>query len=177
LAEIHVAGIATTATAKGGRPFGADPASFDFVKTQDIATGIRFSIDLLVFAFASACPVCDSPSDEVTSSAFVDPYFLAPPGYTVLLSPGIGNPIPSAPAPAIPEASTWIMLLAGFAGLGLLGCRASERHAARFHRTRMRSRLKSSRCTAASLAFRGYAANPQAQPPSSRSGDDPVRRL
>ena len=125
-----------TATAKGGRPFGADPASFDFVKTVNIATGIVLNVGLSVSAFASACPVCASPADAVSASAFLDPYFLVPPGYTILLSPGIGNPIPSAPpAPAIPETSTWIMLLAGFAGLGLLGCRASARHAARFHRT------------------------------------------
>jgi hypothetical protein len=125
-AEFFISGgIATgRATAAGGRPFGADPASFNFLKTEEAETGIQLSVGLTVFAVASACPVCDSPSDEVTSSAFVDPYFLVPPGYTLLLSPGIGNPIPNAPpTPAIPETSTWIMLLAGFAGLGLLGCR------------------------------------------------------
>jgi hypothetical protein len=74
-----------------------------------------------------------------------------PPGYTILLSPGICNPVPSAPqTPAIPETSAWIMLLAGFAGLGLLGCRASARHASALSSHKDACRLKSSSCTAAS---------------------------
>ena len=35
--------------------------------------------------------------------------------------------VSAAPAPSVPEASTWAMILCGFAGLGLLGCRASQR--------------------------------------------------
>ena len=97
-----------TATAKGGRPFGADPASFDFVKTVNVATGIVLNVGLSVSAFASACPVCASPADAVTSSASLDPYFMTPPGYTILLSPRIGNPSRVLPPPAIPETTTWI---------------------------------------------------------------------
>jgi hypothetical protein len=33
--------------------------------------------------------------------------------------------------PAVPEASTWAMMLAGFAGLGLAGWRGSRKTAAR----------------------------------------------
>ena len=80
VAEIRVAGSASTATSEGGRPFGADPASFDFVKTQDIATGIRFSIDIQVFAFASACPVCDFTERRGHLFGLRGPLFLGPAG-------------------------------------------------------------------------------------------------
>jgi hypothetical protein len=35
-----------------------------------------------------------------------------------------------APPPAVPEASTWAVMLIGFAGLGYAGCRASRKSAA-----------------------------------------------
>jgi hypothetical protein len=49
--------------------------------------------------------------------ALTDPNYLA--DYALVLSPGIGNgtTVPSA----VPEPSTWAMLLLGFAGLGWAG--------------------------------------------------------
>jgi hypothetical protein len=36
----------------------------------------------------------------------------------------------TAATPAVPEPSTWAMMLIGFAGLGYAGCRASRKSAA-----------------------------------------------
>jgi hypothetical protein len=48
---------------------------------------------------------------------FIDPIFAeANPGYSLSFSPQIGNA-----APAVPEPSTWAMMLIGFAGLGFAG--------------------------------------------------------
>jgi hypothetical protein len=47
------------------------------------------------------------------AGADVDPAFIAPPGYSVVLSPGVGNPILG-----VPEPSTWTLLLVGFVGVG-----------------------------------------------------------
>jgi hypothetical protein len=52
-------------------------------------------------------------------SAFLDPMFTAPVGFSVELSPGIGNSID-----AIPEPSTWAMMLIGFAVIGYAGYRS-----------------------------------------------------
>jgi hypothetical protein len=52
-----------------------------------------------------------------TYSAFVDPKVVLPDGYSIVLSP--------APAGAVPEASTWAMILFGFAALGVI----HQRHA------------------------------------------------
>jgi hypothetical protein len=51
------------------------------------------------------------------ASAWVDPHITTPSGYILDLSAGIVNGVPSG----IPEPSTWAMMLAGFASLGLLG--------------------------------------------------------
>lgn len=51
------------------------------------------------------------------ASAWVDPHIITPSGYTLDLSAGIVNGVPSS----IPEPSAWAMMLAGFASLGLLG--------------------------------------------------------
>ena len=70
----------------------------------------------------------DADSDASTNlgaqsaSAFIDPFFFVDPSfpdaqqYSILTSPGIGNIAP------VPEPPTWMMLLTGMAGLGLLFC-------------------------------------------------------
>jgi PEP-CTERM motif len=67
--------------------------------------------------------IAGGESDD--ASAWVDPYISTPGGYTLYLSPGIVNGVPSS----IPEPSTWAMMLAGFGGLGFLGWRRARRGA------------------------------------------------
>jgi hypothetical protein len=56
-------------------------------------------------------------------SSELDPYFSTDvPGYTFVFGQGIGNG-----AGAVPEPSTWAMMLLGFAGLGFVGYRASRK--------------------------------------------------
>jgi hypothetical protein len=55
--------------------------------------------------------------------SYVDPYFFVnTPGYSIVISPGIANSLPTG----IPEPSTWAMMLIGFAGLGYAGYRARK---------------------------------------------------
>jgi hypothetical protein len=55
--------------------------------------------------------------DGGSASGFVDPFFVAPPGFTLLISPDIGNESPPAATP-IPAALP--LFATGLAGLGLL---------------------------------------------------------
>lgn len=61
----------------------------------------------------------------IDERAYIDPFITTPSGYSLDLSPGLVNGIPSA----IPEPSTWAMALAGFAGLGLLGLKRARKSA------------------------------------------------
>lgn len=57
-------------------------------------------------------------------SAWVDPFFDAPDGYTLTISAGIGD---SPLVAAVPEPSTWAMMILGFAGVGCMACRRSRK--------------------------------------------------
>jgi hypothetical protein len=54
--------------------------------------------------------------NEGSYDAYVDPVFIAPVGYTLDISPGIGN----LGVSAVPEPSTWALMLFGFAGIGAM---------------------------------------------------------
>jgi hypothetical protein len=56
---------------------------------------------------------------------FADPSFPGADQYSIVLSPGFGNP--GAP---VPEPSTWAMMLIGFSGLGFAGFRQSRKSGA-----------------------------------------------
>jgi hypothetical protein len=64
-----------------------------------------------------------STGGNVTASAdpyiFIDPAFADASLYQIEVSDGIGNEL----APAVPEPSTWAMLILGFAGIGFMACR------------------------------------------------------
>ena len=65
-----------------------------------------------------------------SADAWVDPHFYLDPDHNnpldqLLLSPGISND-PSGAVGSIPEASTWAMMLIGFAGLGFAGYRRAR---------------------------------------------------
>ena len=72
----------------------------------------------------------DATFDGGTASAdpfiYVAPTFSDASEYSIEVSPNIGNVAASAP-----EASTWAMMLTGFAGLGFAGFRASRKTAVR----------------------------------------------
>jgi hypothetical protein len=54
---------------------------------------------------------------------FIDPTFAGADRYSIETSLGIGN------VSAVPEPSTWAMLLLGFAGIGFIACRRKSRPA------------------------------------------------
>jgi hypothetical protein len=58
------------------------------------------------------------------ASAFIDPYFSVPVGYSLDISDGVGNL-----APAVPEPSTWAMMILGFAGVGFMKYRLKSKPA------------------------------------------------
>jgi hypothetical protein len=60
--------------------------------------------------------------DGNTLAAYVDPVITLPIGYTIAFSAGIGNSALSS----VPEPSTWMMMLAGLAGLGFAGWRKAK---------------------------------------------------
>lgn len=62
---------------------------------------------------------------SLTETAYIDPQFFLPTGYTLLLSPGVGNG--GTPVPAPPSFSLFV---AGLGGLGLLGWRRKKKAAA-----------------------------------------------
>jgi PEP-CTERM motif-containing protein len=75
-------------------------------------------------------PVGSGPLGEL--GAFADPFDIVLNGLPAAQVNGFTQALEFAPVtPAVPEASTWAMMLAGFAGLGLAGWRGSRKTAAR----------------------------------------------
>ena len=75
-------------------------------------TGVQISVDIEAYTAANY----NQRPNFYSISAYVDPYFSIDPSnadagaYSILISPGVGN------SPGAPEASTWVMILLGFAG-------------------------------------------------------------
>lgn len=71
-----------------------------------------------------------SPPSGGTASAWIDPYIFIDPAfaragdYRIAVSGGVGNAPP--PSDAVPEPATWELMLAGFAGLGMVRRRATR---------------------------------------------------
>jgi PEP-CTERM motif len=94
-----------TTTFSGGFSLNDDPIT--------INTDTVYEVEM--YAAIGGDPIIDE-------RAYIDPFIGTPSGYSLELSPGILN----GTAP-IPEPSTWVMMLAGFAGLGALGFRRARK--------------------------------------------------
>jgi len=81
----------------------------------DVTSGVAYTVDVSAFASVNNVFV---PHATTFITASTDPTISFAPGfdatgYTLELSPGVGNG-----APGVPEPATWAMMLMGFGGLG-----------------------------------------------------------
>ena len=86
-------------------------------------TGAIYTVTLSTILNASLYGNVVGGGDTVTTetiTASVDPEIIVPSGYSVVMSP----------SPAVPEPSTWAMMLAGFACLAFAGFRTTRKSAA-----------------------------------------------
>jgi hypothetical protein len=116
---LRVAGATiVNATSVGGNNNGAFTTS---ATVSSLFYNVDYLVEMNVFALAH-------PSG--TATAFLDPYLFLDPslvalGYSIITSPGIGNSLASA----VPEPSTWAMMILGFAGIGFMTYRRKSKPA------------------------------------------------
>jgi hypothetical protein len=85
-----------------------------------VTTGEEIEVKMLADLTVEACQ-----QGPTSLTAYIDPYFFIDPSspdagqYSIVTSFGIGNAEPGA----VPEPSTWAMMLLGFAGLAWAGYR------------------------------------------------------
>jgi hypothetical protein len=84
---------------------------------------VDYLVEMNVFAFAPA---------SGTATTFLDPYLFLDPsviaqGYSIITSDGIGNTLTMNAA--VPEPSTWAMMILGFAGIGFMAYRRKSKPA------------------------------------------------
>jgi hypothetical protein len=113
LLRVNGATIVNT-TSTGGNHNGAFTANGT---VSSLFFNVNYFIEMNVTALAQL---------SGTATTFLDPYLSLDPdlmaqGYTILVSDGIGN-TPTVNA-AVPEPSTWAMMILGFAGVGFMAYR------------------------------------------------------
>lgn len=110
-------------TVLGGSGSISGPAS-NLSITQTISA--QSNVDIFVHMFVSTAIAGNSVE---SSGAFLDPIFFIDPSfvgannYSIEISAGIGN------VSAVPEPSTWAMLILGFAGIGFIAYRRTSKPA------------------------------------------------
>jgi PEP-CTERM motif len=118
-----VNGQLTQATG-AGIPAGFDPGLFSIGNTLWLQPNLSYTV-----VQNSLTGSGEALDGDGSALAWIDPYFYIDPTfslaseYSVVVSAGIGN------TPAVPEPSTWAMMILGFLGLGLLAYRRKNRFA------------------------------------------------
>jgi hypothetical protein len=112
-ANLYIAepGVVPFVTAELGL-FGADQL-YSLNQTYTLVANVIYQVTMQVFVQASL---------GSSASAYVDPYFSAPAGYTVLTSAGIGNLQPST----VPIPAALPLFASGLGALGLFGWRRKK---------------------------------------------------
>ncbi len=116
---LRVAGATiVNATSIGGNNNGAFTTS---ATVSSLVANADYLVEMNVFALAH-------PSG--TATTFLDPYLFLDPslvalGYSIITSDGIGNSMASA----VPEPSTWAMMILGFGGIGFMAYRRKSKPA------------------------------------------------
>lgn len=100
-----------------------------FTTPTTTISGLFFNHDYLIDMNVTAL-VHPTGSAPGTATTFLDPYLFLDPslvaqGYSIVVSDGIGNDLTLNAA--VPEPSTWAMLLIGFAGLGFMAYRRKSK--------------------------------------------------
>lgn len=116
---LRVAGATiVNATSTGGNNNGA-------FTTSTTVSSLFYNVDYLIEmnVFANAHP-------SGTATAFLDPYLSLDPslvalGYSIITSEGIGNNL--TVNAAVPEPSTWAMMILGFSGVGFMAYRRKSK--------------------------------------------------
>jgi hypothetical protein len=103
--------ISDTASSVNNSPSIA-PSTLSFEKTLNLMTATPYSINLSADVQAQSFVVGDAANDFFAS---VDPTLSVPQGYSTFFSDGISS--------AVPEVSTWAMMILGFCGLGFMAYR------------------------------------------------------
>jgi hypothetical protein len=99
---------------------GLTTKTFNDTNTYTLATNYQYSVMLYANLYASSSG--NYGGGTATFSGFIDPTFTVvgdnADAYTLSFSPGIGNSVG-----AVPEPSTWAMMILGFGGLGFMAYR------------------------------------------------------
>jgi hypothetical protein len=103
-----------------GTSLGLITKTFDDTNTYTLATNHVYTLELYSNLYASVSG--NLGGGTATFSGFIDPTFTVvgddPGAYKLYFSQGIGNSVG-----AVPEPSTWAMMIVGFIGLGVLAYR------------------------------------------------------
>ena len=117
----NAASISGIPQSGGGGVYSNGTGQFDHTVSLEFQTGVAYDVTLSASVDLAA-------DGSLTGSAFVDPYFAIDRSvpnadlYSIQVSQGLGNSI----AGGVPESSTWVMMLLGFGGIGIIVCKKTR---------------------------------------------------
>lgn len=122
IGTITILNVLSTNGTATGLPTGAVSSGFIYSSgTLNLVPNFIYTVSMEADADAATA------SGAQSASAFIDPFFFIIPGfpdagqYSIITSPGIDN------ISAVPEPSSWMMLLTGLAGLGFFMYRGPKK--------------------------------------------------